>query len=131
MSWGWLQGYRFLMAEVTAVGAPGAPDTPVGSALLHLGSTACSGNPSAGSIVCTKPNRNRVRLTEFAPDVDVVVVDIAALFEGTDLEQVTTCHSSGEQCAPLLERVGIDPDDGAAMDGQALYRSAEATVAAQ
>jgi uncharacterized repeat protein (TIGR04052 family) len=131
MSWGWLQGYRFLMAEVAAVGGANATGSAGGSALLHLGSTACSGNPSAGSIVCHKPNRNRIRLREFVPDADVVVVDLAALFGDIDLQQVTTCHSSGEQCAGLLERVGVDPEDGTAMDGQAFYRVAKAMAAGQ
>jgi uncharacterized repeat protein (TIGR04052 family) len=135
MSWGWLLGYRFLMAEVAEVGAPAdaagvADAAPLGSALLHLGSTACSGNPSVEGIVCARPNRNRVRLAEFDPDLDVVVVDVAALFDGIDLRQVTTCHSSGEECAPFFERVGIDWVDGAATDGQALYRARRTTTAA-
>jgi uncharacterized repeat protein (TIGR04052 family) len=130
MSWGWLLGYRFLMAEVAAVGSGVADAAAPGSALVHVGSTACSGNPSAGGIVCSKPNRNRIRLPDFDPDVDAVVIDIASLFEGTDLSQVTTCHSSGEECAPFLERVGIRFDDGAPTDRQALYRTIEVTAAA-
>jgi uncharacterized repeat protein (TIGR04052 family) len=130
MSWGWLLGYRFLMAEVAAVGNLGGGDAAVpGSALVHLGSTACSGNPSAGGIVCSKPNRNRIHLDDFDPDVDAVVIDIAGLFEDTDLSQVTTCHSSGEECAPFFERVGIRFDDGTPTDRQALYRAIQATAA--
>ena len=77
-----------------------------------MGSTACSGNPSAGGIVCNNGNRNRVRLADFDPDTDVVVVDIASLFDATDLTQVTTCHSSGDECAPFFEKVGIDLASG-------------------
>jgi uncharacterized repeat protein (TIGR04052 family) len=128
MSWGWLLGYRFLMAEVAEVGAADA--AVPGSALLHVGSTACSGNPSAGGIACGKPNRNRVRLDDFDPDTDAVIVDVASLFDATDLTQVTTCHSSGAECAPFFERVGIELDDGAPTDGQTLYRVASAPAAA-
>jgi hypothetical protein len=65
-------------------------------------------------------------LSEFQPEADVVVVDVAALFGDMDLQQVTTCHSSGEQCASLLDRVGVDPESGSPADGQALYRVARA-----
>jgi uncharacterized repeat protein (TIGR04052 family) len=121
MSWGWLQGYRFLMAEVAGTASSGDAAAP-GSALLHLGSTACSGNPGAGGIACSKPNRNRIRLPEFDPDADTIVVDLAELFGDMDLAAVTTCHSSGPACAPLFERIGLDLASGTPSDGQRLYR---------
>lgn len=127
MAWGWLLGYRFLMAEVAELGTPADAAVP-GSALLHVGSTACSGNPSAGGITCNKPNRNRIRLAEFDTDSDAVIVDLAGLFDGTDLSQVTTCHSSGDECAPFFERVGINLDNGTPTQRQALYRVAPANV---
>jgi uncharacterized repeat protein (TIGR04052 family) len=121
MSWGWLSGYRFLMAEIASAAGPGDAGAP-GSALLHLGSTACSGNPSAGSISCSKPNRNRVRLPEFDADTDAVVIDLAELFAGMDLATVTTCHSSGDDCAPLFARIGLDLTSGTPTEGQSIYR---------
>jgi uncharacterized repeat protein (TIGR04052 family) len=129
MSWGWLLGYRFFMAEVAEVAASADAAVP-GSALLHVGSTACSGNPSAGGISCGKPNRNRVRLVDFDPDTDSVIVDVGSLFDDADLSQVTTCHSSGDECAAFFERVGIDLADGAPLDRQALYRVSPAVAAA-
>jgi hypothetical protein len=39
-----------------------------------------------------------------------------------DLASVTTCHSSGEDCAPLFERVGLDLASGTPIDGQRIYR---------
>jgi len=121
MSWGWLQGYRFLMAEITGR-ASSSDTTAPASALLHLGSTACSGNPSAGGISCAKPNRNRVRLPEFDPAADAIVVDLAELFADMDLATVTTCHSSGDDCAPLFDHLGIDLTSGLANDRQRVYR---------
>lgn len=129
MSWGWLQGYRFLMAEVASTASSGDAALP-GSALLHVGSTACSGNPSAGGIACSKPNRNRIRLPEFDPELDAVVVDLAQLFGDMDLAAVTTCHSSGEECAPLFERIGLDLASGAPSDGQRIYRVEPASATA-
>jgi uncharacterized repeat protein (TIGR04052 family) len=128
MSWGWLLGYRFLMAEVTGTGTRSDAAAP-GSALLHVGSTACSGTPGAGGIACSKPNRNRVRLAEFDSDVDAVVIDVAELFAETDLGQVTTCHSSGAECAPFFERVGLDLELGSATERQRIYRVEPITLA--
>jgi uncharacterized repeat protein (TIGR04052 family) len=122
MSWGWLQGYRFLMAELVAV--PSGDAGAGGSALLHLGSSACSGNPSAGGIRCDRPNRNRVRLSELDPDADAVVLDLGLLFQGTDLGRVNTCHSSGADCAPFMGRVGLELADGSATAQQSVYHAA-------
>jgi len=122
MHWGWLLGYRFLMAEVAGDGDAGER---LGSALFHLGSTGCSGAPASGGISCDRQNRNRVRLDGFDPDADEVVVDVLGLFDGIDLRAVTTCHSGGgEECAPFFERAGIDAADGSPRQEQALYRAA-------
>lgn len=122
MSWGWLQGYRFLMAEVKAL--PGADAGAGGSALLHLGSSACAGNPGAGGVRCDRPNRNRVRLADFDPDSDAVIVDVGQLFQEVDLGRVTTCHSSGPECATLLEPLGLEPAGGGASGQQRVYHAA-------
>jgi uncharacterized repeat protein (TIGR04052 family) len=120
MHWGWLLGYRFLMAEVAGAADDGAL---LGSALFHLGSTACSGAPASGGITCDRQNENRVRLDGFDPDADEVVVDVLPLFEGIDLRTITTCHSGGgEECTPFFERVGVGAD-GSPSGEQVLYRS--------
>jgi uncharacterized repeat protein (TIGR04052 family) len=119
MSWGWLLGYRFLRAEMAPVDEAG----PVpGAALLHLGSTSCSGNPQAGTVVCSKPNRNEVRLDEFDAITNSVVIDVAALFANTDLAEDSLCHSTGEFCSGPFSSLGIDFDTGAASAGQTVFR---------
>jgi uncharacterized repeat protein (TIGR04052 family) len=119
MSWGWLLGYRFLRAEM----APVSEGEPVpGAALLHLGSTSCSGNPQAGTVVCTRPNRNEVRLDEFDALTNSVVIDVGALFANTDLAEDSLCHSTGEFCAGPFSSLGIDSATGAASDGQTVFR---------
>lgn len=120
MSWGWLLGYRFLMAEVVATTDAEEP----ASALLHLGSTGCTGNPSSGSVVCDRPNRNHIVLEGFDAQRDVVVVDLAGLLSHVDLRAVTTCHSSGAQCAPFFRSVGLAMGDGSATESQTLFRVA-------
>jgi uncharacterized repeat protein (TIGR04052 family) len=119
MSWGWLLGYRFLRAELAPVDEAG----PVpGAALLHLGSTACRGNPQAGTVVCANSNRNDVRLDEFDALTNSVVFDVAALFESTDLASDALCHSTGEFCPGPFSSLGIDFDTGAPSEGQTAFR---------
>jgi uncharacterized repeat protein (TIGR04052 family) len=119
MSWGWLLGYKFIRAEMVQAGVEeGAP----GVGLVHLGSTACSGNPQAGTVVCTNPNRNEVRLTGFDPATSRIVADVAALFAEVDLTQGGLCHASEEVCAAPFESLGIDLATGQAVEAQTFFR---------
>lgn len=125
MSWGWLLGYKFFVAELAQVsdGDAGVADAGLpGFSLLHLGSTACSGNPGAGSVSCALPNRNRVRLDDFDPSTSRIVLDVGALFAETDLRLQAQCHSAGEFCPPLYAGVGLGFDDGQALTSQRVYR---------
>jgi uncharacterized repeat protein (TIGR04052 family) len=124
MSWGWLLGYKFMVVELGTTLQDfdgGAGDVATTSALLHLGSTACDGNPGAGTIVCAHANRNQVRLDGFEPGNDRVVLDVAAIFSGRGLDVETLCHSSGPECEALLSNIGIDPTDGTATEQQQIY----------
>jgi uncharacterized repeat protein (TIGR04052 family) len=119
MSWGWLLGYKFLRAEMLETGVEAGA---VGVGLVHLGSTACSGNPQAGSVVCTNPNRNDVRLTGFDPATNRIVADVATLFAELDLTGDGLCHSSQEVCAAPFESLGIDLATGQASAAQTFFR---------
>jgi len=119
MSWGWLLGYRFLRAELAPVDESGAVP---GAALVHLGSTACSGNPAAGTVVCQNSNRSDVRLDEFDSTTSSVVIDVGALFASVDLSEDSPCHSTGELCSGPFSSLGIDLETGAASGGQTVFR---------
>lgn len=147
MQWSWLLGFRFVKAEVTQVvdgtdagsalgdagadagvdgsapGSDGGADaaTAPGFALVHTGAVGCSGNPSAGNIVCTKPNRNAVRLDHFDPASNVIAVDIGALFGASDLSKDEECHSGATGCAPMA-RLGIDLETGLPLASQQVFR---------
>ena len=101
MHWHWRSGYKFLRAGVR---------TDNDSAWVHLGSTGCEG--SVGNISdCRFPNRIEVKLNDFSPARDSVVVDLSALFDGFDLFDGigSDCSSSpAEQtCARPFDAVGL------------------------
>jgi uncharacterized repeat protein (TIGR04052 family) len=115
MTWGWLSGYKFLRAEL---------GSEAGGGVLHLGAAACSGDPAAGSVTCSRSNRPEVSFAEFDPASDVIVADIAALFAGTELSASTLCHSSGAPCEPLFDSLGVDLASGQSAPGQTVFRVA-------
>jgi uncharacterized repeat protein (TIGR04052 family) len=115
MTWGWLSGYKFLRAELGSA---------AGGAVLHLGAAACSGDPAAGSVTCSRANRPDVSFAQFDPASDVIVADIAALFAGTDLSESTLCHSSGAPCQPLFDSLGVALDSGQSSSAQTVFRVA-------
>jgi uncharacterized repeat protein (TIGR04052 family) len=119
MSWGWLLGFRFVRAELVQVAEAGAIP---GLGLLHLGSTACTGSPQAGSVTCARSNRNEVRLTRFDPAASTIVADIGALFADTDLGQDAQCHSSGDACPALFDNIGLSLASGAPQEAQSVFR---------
>jgi uncharacterized repeat protein (TIGR04052 family) len=137
MTWGWLFGYKFFVAEVAQVltetetvdaGADAA--APVaGLGLVHLGSTECvnefgadAGSDFAAppSTACGKQNRNQIYLPDFTLDSSIVV-DLSALFGATDLTSVSMCHSSGDACPSMFESAGISFESGDALSEQTLF----------
>ncbi|MDB4975578.1 MAG: hypothetical protein JWN48_3919 [Myxococcaceae bacterium] len=136
-SWGWLSGYRFLMAEVLTVRTDpdaglaagsdagfaadgGALPAPSGLGFVHLGSTGCGGTEASG-ITCANDNRSQVRLTGFHPATSVIVADLGAIFSTADLRGDVQCHGSGPACAPMFEALGVDLATGAALATQRVY----------
>jgi uncharacterized repeat protein (TIGR04052 family) len=116
--WTWLSGYKFILAELSQV--VGAGQIP-GLGLVHIGSTACSGNPQQGTVTCARPNRNEVRLANFNPDTNVVVVDLGTIHAQTDISQDAQCHSSGTFCAAPFASLGVDFATGQALATQTAF----------
>lgn len=122
LSWGWLTGFRFFVAEVHDVDAAGS-----GIGLLHIGSTACTG--LRGDSRCTRPNRNHVELHDFDPKENAIVVDVGELFSGSDVSVDSQCHSAGDGadvCPAMAQRLGLDFSNGeASPETQRVYRVAQ------
>lgn len=117
--WAWLTGYRFMVAELLQDVAEDAGVAQPGIGLMHIGSTSCRKDRG-----CSKQNRNLVRLSDFKPDSDVIVADLAALFGDSDLAQDLQCHSADAICAPMFERLGVDFATGESLPEQRLFRVA-------
>lgn len=118
MYWGWQGGYKFLRFEGRTTGQPAGMR-------MHLGATGCSGDARMGTRVCASRNEGVVSLDAFDPDRDVIVADLAALFELSDLDVdgggPPGCMSDADDpdCAPMFDALGIT--DGSA---QRMFRVA-------
>ena len=148
LNWSWLGGYRYFIADivtqaqaaagmtmtahaqVAGAGAPRAAGdggmavgmgmTAPGFGTLHLGSTACSGNPALG-IRCRKSNRTLVKLADFDPHTSTIVADLGALFATSNLVEGALCHGASAACPALFGRLGIDYDTGMPAASQAVF----------
>lgn len=118
LSWGWLGGFRFIKVEVREV----TDAADFGCGLAHIGSTACSGDPDEGTVRCSKSNRNLIELDDFDAKTDVIVFDVAKVFEETDLTKPIECHSTGENCTSMFDALGVDLDDGKPLRSQSVFR---------
>ena len=117
MGWSWQAGRKFIKIEldpeggvVRTAGKPGATWN------LHLGSTGCVGDPVKGEAVsCATPNRVTVRFPAFSAATDQVVLDLAALFDGTDLGRdgggALGCMSGPDDpdCPAVFRQLGLKP----------------------
>lgn len=127
MAWNWQAGRRFLAIEV----APPSPIVKVdgskaGGWMVHLGSTACKGNPATGEIVsCAHENRFTIAFDRFDPKTQRVEFDLTRLFENSDLlvdkGGAVGCMSALDdpECPPIFAALGLNLADSAQGAGDA------------
>ncbi|MDX2015662.1 MAG: metallo-mystery pair system four-Cys motif protein [Myxococcaceae bacterium] len=108
MFWNWNGGYKFVKIDGLTTGLPMGHN-------LHLGSTGCMAGAAPNSVAsCTNANRPRVTLT-FNPELGAaVVLDLARLFEGSNLDTNTAMTAPGcmsgatdPECAPIFQKFGL------------------------
>jgi uncharacterized repeat protein (TIGR04052 family) len=127
MSWSWQAGRKFLSIEVNPAGPIAKADGgKARTFMVHLGSTGCTGNPATGEIVaCTRPNRFSVRFDTFDIRKDRVTLDVARLFDGSDLAVdkggAVGCMSGPDdpECPVIFERLGLASTDSKPRAGDA------------
>lgn len=98
------------------------------SYLIHIGSTGCPESSRSELFNCVNPNRSTVTLSDFNPDENVVIADLAELLYDTDLSsnQVNTpagCMSSpeDEDCAAIIQRLGLSFNGTTSPEGQRFF----------
>lgn len=102
--WSWQSGYKFVRLD----GRSGS-----NAVNIHVGSTGCTGSPSAGTVTCSEPNRPEYVLTGFDPAQNVVVADLGALVATTDVSRdrgaAPGCMSdlTDPECGTIFPALGI------------------------
>lgn len=124
MFWIWNSGYRFLKLDLSTSGLPDQRLDPSGGKTermraigfpVHLGSTGCApGTKTQPPAGCKAPNRVTVSLPSFDARTDAVIVDVAALLKGANVDSNTPNTAPGcmsepndPDCAPVFEALGL------------------------
>jgi len=110
--WAWQSGYKFARID-------GRSGTNAFN--IHLGSTGCTGDPMAGTVTCSEPNRPEYTFMGFDPARNVVVADLARLVATTDVSRdmggAPGCMSGlmDPECRTILPAFGISMGGAPAM----------------
>lgn len=122
MFWNWEGGYKFIRLEGKTTGQPDGY-------ILHLGSTGCVSDVDGNVTACDAENIVPVELTDLNPVNDTIVVDIAALFATTNVDEagmmMAGCMSGpgDAACAPVFDKLGLTYDGVAPTGSQKLFRA--------
>lgn len=108
MAWVWNVGRKFARLDFSSKGVPRGY-------AIHLGSTGCTPSETQTTVPtkCSEPNRVEVELKNFDPAKDVVVADLAALLQDSNVDQGTKMMSGcmsfpgTAACGPLFANFGL------------------------
>jgi uncharacterized repeat protein (TIGR04052 family) len=120
MYWSWNGGYKFFRLDGATTGIPDG-------FAVHLGSTGCEGDGRGNVTGCTQDNRVEVALDGYDPDVDTIVVDVAALLRESDMDAdqggAMGCQAGFDDmdCEPIFHGFGL-PFAGTPAGEQRLFR---------
>ena len=128
LNWVWNAGRKFARLDFSSTGVPRGY-------AVHLGSTGCMPNQTKETVPtsCSAPNRVEVEFAQFSADHDVVVADLAALLQDSNVD-VATKEMSGcmsgpttAACAPIFENLGL-PFPGIQPKKQTFFRKQSAAT---
>ncbi|MEM9488654.1 MAG: MbnP family copper-binding protein [Myxococcota bacterium] len=117
MQWNWQGGYKYLRVDLLN-------DNPApGNAWnIHLGATGCesAGPTEAPASECARPNRPEYSFAAFDPTTEEVVMDLAAILDGSDVSINTLDTPPGcmsfppdvDDCAQVFPSLGLSFDTG-------------------
>jgi uncharacterized repeat protein (TIGR04052 family) len=111
MYWAWQAGYKFMRIDLDN----GAP-APGNRWYIHLGSTDCASASAvtAPTSPCGRPNIPTVELRDMDPRRDTIVLDVAGLVAGADVQMNTPMTLPGcmsdqgdPECAAVFANLGL------------------------
>lgn len=118
--WNWQAGYKFMRIDAKLDGGRGFN--------LHVGSIGCSMDIATTTVKsCERPNRAVFSLSDFNPETDAIVLDVAELIADVDLSAdaggAPGCMSTPDdpECRPVFEALGLSVDDAATHDRQTVF----------
>jgi uncharacterized repeat protein (TIGR04052 family) len=123
LAWVWNAGRKFARLDFSSTGVPRGY-------AIHLGSTGCKPDDTQTTIPtsCSSPNRLVVELPSFDASGDVVIADLAALLEGSNVDEagrmMSGCMSGPrtKACGPLFSTFGL-PFPGQETRPQRFFRA--------
>ncbi|WP_426745455.1 MbnP family copper-binding protein [Myxococcus faecalis] len=130
LHWNWRTGYLFVRIEGRTTGLPGGHFT-------HLGSTDCAPPPEGqtnGSAGCTYGNRPEIALDSLDFKTGKVVLDLATLFEGANLDVNAAVpntsmgcmsHQTDPDCREIFAHLGLRHQSQLAAPGPQTFIRAE------
>ncbi len=121
MFWVWASGYKFMKIEFTNENAE-----PDNGWFVHLGSQDCTSKAptEAPTEACSRPARPAIALENFDAATNTIVLDLAALVIGEDVNADTEESSPGcmsfaadaAECDALFPALGLSWDTGDCTD---------------
>lgn len=108
LAWVWNAGRKFARLDFSSTGVPRGY-------AVHLGSTGCMPNETQTTIptTCSEPNRVEVDFPGFDASRDIVVADLGALLQDSNVDQggrmMSGCMSGPKTaaCGPLFTNLGL------------------------
>jgi len=120
--WSWQGGYKYMRLDVRPATQP--------EFFYHLGATSCAGSVQDG-FDCAFANLATIRLDDFDPAADEIVVDAAAILADVDVERVpdgTTDRLPGcmafpgdPECPAMMAPLGLRFESDAAAGPQTVF----------
>lgn len=106
--WVWNAGHKFARLDFSSTGIPRG-------FVVHLGSTGCTPGDTELTIptTCKSPNRVEVEFSSFDPSRDVVVADLAALLQDTNVDE--SQNRKAGMANMMGKQDGMGQQNGAAM----------------
>lgn len=122
MWWTWQGGYKYVRLDVRPATQP--------EFFYHLGATSCDGSVQDG-FKCAYANLPTVRIDDFDPERDAIVVDAAKILAGVDVEHVPDgisdtlpgcmAFSGDPECPAMMAPLGLRFEDNAPAGVQTVF----------